>query len=110
MLGWKHQGNKKVPITDGYVDYHREIGINKVSTVWAAVYFYICCVFYFTDKRYLSGISLFSKYVFHSLHSSKLCSRKENVIWATNQTLKSHRSAKCCQSLRSLRKQVSTTN
>lgn len=28
--------NKKVPTTDGFVDYHREVGINNRSTVWAA--------------------------------------------------------------------------
>ncbi|MBS6194932.1 MAG: hypothetical protein KH828_05060 [Clostridiales bacterium] len=28
---------EKVPITDGYVDYHREVGIHNGSTVWAAM-------------------------------------------------------------------------
>ena len=50
MLGWRHQESKKVPITDGYVDYHREIGINKVSTVWAAMYFTFAAFFILQTK------------------------------------------------------------
>lgn len=41
-------------MTDGYVDYHKEVGIHMESSVWAAMYsifVYICCVFLYHEKN-----------------------------------------------------------
>ena len=48
-------------MTDGYVGYHKEVGIHMESSVWAAMYsifVYICCVFCIMRKMLLNTFPL----------------------------------------------------